>query len=373
METLAATVPFGNLAEEVKEIRSEVEEAVARVLERGWFVLGEEVEAFEAEFASFLGAKYAVGCGNGTDAITLALRALDLPAGAEVITVANTCVPTAAGIRDAGCTLRLVDCDADTLEMDARALERALTPSTRAVVPVHLYGSCPNIEEIAQVCRHAGVPLVEDCAQAHGARFKGQPAGRWGQLSAWSFYPSKNLGAYGDGGAVVTDDLLLAERLRRLRNYGQRVRYYHDEEGRNSRLDELQAAILRVKLRHLESWNGRRRELAHRYDRLLADCEVRVPLILSDCEPARHLYPILVPGGNRENVLVALQQRGIATQIHYPVPIHLQKAYASSFLGSRFPAAELVANELLSLPLYPQLSDSQVDRVAAALRESLKA
>lgn len=372
METTVERVLFGNLADEVSEVRGEIDEALARVLGRGWFVLGQEGEAFEAEFASFLGAGHAVGCGNGTDAITLALRALELPPGAEVITVANTCVPTAAGIRDAGCTLRLVDCDPKTLQMDASALERALTPKTRAVVPVHLYGSCPDIEVIARICRRAGVPLLEDCAQAHGAIFKSHPAGRWGVMSAWSFYPSKNLGAYGDGGAVVTDDPALAERLQRLRNYGQRVRYYHDDEGRNSRLDEIQAAILRVKLRHLDSWNERRRHLAGVYQTELASSGAEVPPLTEGCVSVRHLYPIRVPAARRDQIRDEMKQRGVDTQIHYPVPIHRQKAYASMFSGEEFPVAEQAAAEIITLPLYPQLDEAHVRRVAAALRESIE-
>jgi dTDP-4-amino-4,6-dideoxygalactose transaminase len=365
------TVPFGDLALEVREIRAEVDKAIARVLTRGWFVLGQEGEAFERDFAAFLGAGFAIGCGNGTDAITLALRALGLGSGDEVITVANTCVPTAAGIRDAGCALRLVDCDPITLQMDADALQSAITPSTKAVVPVHLFGSSPDMREIRRICQSAGVPIVEDCAQAHGAQSGGRPAGRWGDLSAWSFYPSKNLGAYGDGGAVVTDDPALADRVRRLRNYGQRVRYYHDEEGRNSRLDELQAAILQVKLRQLDQWNARRRQLAELYTAHLNESPIGIPRVRDDCVSARHLYPIRIANEGRDQIREALKRHGIDAQIHYPVPIHRQKAYLAEFQGHRFPAAEQAAGELLSLPLYPQLADEQVQRVASVLLESL--
>ncbi len=371
MQAVTEKILFGDLGREVEEIRDEIDEAINRVLARGWFVLGTEGEEFENEFAAFLGAKYAIGCGNGTDAITLGLRALGVGEGDEVITVANTCVPTAAGIRDAGCRLRLVDCDSATLQMSADALEQALTPATRAVVPVHLYGSCPDMGRITEICRRAGVPIVEDCAQAHGASIDGRMAGRWGDLSAWSFYPSKNLGAYGDGGAVTTDDPTLAEKSRRLRNYGQRVRYYHDEEGRNSRLDEMQAAILRVKLRHLERWNARRREIAEAYETLLAGSTVRVPQLSNKCISVRHLFPMRVHSERRDAVREDLKGQGIDTQIHYPVPIHLQKAYAPMFEGERYEVAEEVAGELLTLPLYPQMNDEQVRRVAAALRESI--
>jgi dTDP-4-amino-4,6-dideoxygalactose transaminase len=372
-DTLTEVIPFGDLAREAREIRDEIDEAVARVLDRGWFVLGREGEAFEEEFAAHLGARHAVGCGNGTDAITLALRAFGLGPGDEVITAANTCVPTAAGIRDAGCELRLVDCDPDTLQMDAAALARAVTPKTRAVVPVHLYGSCPDMEAVMEVCGRAGLAVVEDCAQAHGAEVGGRRAGRWGALSAWSFYPSKNLGAYGDGGAVTTDDDALAERLRRLRNYGQRVRYYHDEEGRNSRLDEMQAAVLRVKLRHLDRWNERRRRLADIYGESLEGGGARAPRLTDTCVPARHLYPVRVPAARRDRIRDELKRRGVETQIHYPVPVHRQRAYAGMFAGAEFPAAERAAAELVTLPLYPQMEEAQVRRAAAALREITEA
>lgn len=368
----ASVLPFGDLAAEVREIRSEIDDAVARVFDRGWFVLGAEGEAFEHEFAAWLGAAHAVGCGNGTDAITLSLRALGVGLGDEVITVANTCVPTVAGIRDVGCTVRLVDCDPDTLQMCPAALEKALTPATRAVVPVHLYGSCPDMGRICSLCSKAGVHVIEDCAQAHGAAWEGRPAGRWGVLSAWSFYPSKNLGAYGDGGAVITDDPALAERLRRTRNYGQRVRYYHDDEGRNSRLDEIQAAILRVKLRHLGRWNERRRQIAAIYAAELDRSDVRIPPVAAECLTVRHLYPVRVSAASRDAVRKSMESQGVATQIHYPVPIHRQRAYAGFFAGTSFPAAEGAADELISLPMFPQLSDGDARRAAGALVNALR-
>lgn len=363
-------IPFGDLALEVAEIRTEIDRAISRVLGSGWFVLGAELERFETQFAEYLGAQSAVGCGNGTEAITLALKALGVGAGDEVITVANTCVPTATGIRDAGCELRLVDCDSQTLQMDARRLAEAITEKTRAVIPVHLYGSCPNMAEIVEICRRAGVPIIEDCAQAHGAEINGRKAGRWGTMAAWSFYPSKNLGAYGDGGAVTTDDAELAEKLKRLRNYGQRVRYHHDEEGRNSRLDEMQAAILSIKLQHLDHWNERRRELAKIYDDELADCAIQIPQLAASCVSARHLYPVRVVAAQRDAVRARLAKRGIATQIHYPIPVHRQKAYIDLFPDASFPNAEQAAAELITLPLYPQMSDEQARRTATELRQA---
>lgn len=288
-------------------------------------------------------------------------------------TVTNTCVPTAVGIRATGCELKLVGCDADTLQMDAAQLKLAITERTRAVVPVHLYGACPDMEAIASVCREAKGPMVEDCAQAHGASWAGKAAGRWGIMSAWSFYPSKNLGAYGDGGAVATDDAAMAQAINRLRNYGQRVRYHHDEEGRNSRLDEIQAAILRAKLGHLSRWNEQRRALAAVYDHELAGAgaAVRIPMVPAACVSACHLYPVRVEAARRDAVRDAMQERGVATQIHYPVPIHRQKAYAASFEDASFPAAEAAAGELLTLPLFPQMTPEQARQAAAALVEVL--
>jgi dTDP-3-amino-3,4,6-trideoxy-alpha-D-glucose transaminase len=355
-------VPFGDLRREVEEIGSEVSAAIDRVMESGWFVLGEEVERFEQEFAAWLGVRQVVACGNGTDAITLALRALDLPSGAAVVTVTNTCVPSAAGIRDAGCSLRLVDCDPRTLQMDPQKLDDALSAGAAAVLPVHLFGSSPDLRAIREICDRRGVPMVEDCAQAHGGALRGIKAGTWGRLSAWSFYPSKNLGAYGDGGAVATDDSSIAAQLRQLRNYGQTVRYHHDREGRNSRLDEMQAAILRVKLRHLDRWNARRAAIAERYDTAFGALAVAIE---EGCSPSRHLYPVrcAASANERDAIRSKLLTRGVATQIHYPIPIHQQKAYAAMFAGCSFPVAEAACNSILSLPLFPQLDPAEVDYV----------
>ena len=365
-------IPFGDLRREVHELHDEVNTSIARVLERGWFVLGSELEHFEQEFASYLGMRHVVGCANGTDAITLALRACDLGPGDEVITVANTCVPTAAGIRDAGCTLRLVDCNSSTLQMDADRLESAITPSTRAVVPVHLYGTSPDMHAIRKICDSRNLILVEDCAQAHGATFQNRSAGSWGHLSAWSFYPSKNLGAYGDGGAVATDSEELATKLRMLRNYGQRIRYYHDAEGRNSRLDEIQAAVLRVKLRHLDEWNSRRRAIAAQYDEMIDHAVLEIPAVTEGCEPARHLYPVRVTSGAaaRDQLRTLLREEGVDTQIHYPVPIHRQPAYASLFDAERFPEADAACDQVLSLPMFPQLSLDEARFTASELLRS---
>ena len=361
-------VPFGDLARETAELGAALHDTVSRVLTRGWFVLGPELESFEETFAQLCGVRHAVGCGNGTDAITLALRALGLGGGDEVITVANTCVPTAAGIRAAGCTIRLVDCDARTLQMDVPALETAITSRTRAVVPVYLYGSAPDMRSIAEICDRKRVALVGDCAQAHGTSFHGVGAAQYGQLSTWSFYPSKNLGAYGDGGAVLTDDPALATRLRMLRNYGQSRRYHHDVEGSNSRLDELQAAILSLKLPKLELWNERRRTIAAMYGDALGEV-VQIPPLEPGTTSSRHLFPIRVPSARRDAIRDSLGAAGIGTQIHYPIPLHRQRAYADSFANLSFQNAEAAAGELISLPLFPQLRDEEVHAVIDAVRE----
>ena len=365
--TPSSRIRFGDLGLEVQEIRQEVDTAIARVLDRGWFVLGSEGEAFEKEFASWLGAADAAGCGNGTDAITLALKAIGVGPHDEVITVANTCVPTAAGIRDSGAELRVVDCDPDTLQISPSAVASAISSRTRAVVAVHLYGNPPDLDALSEICEARGVALIEDCAQAHGTSLRDRPAGTIGRISAWSFYPSKNIGAYGDGGAVVSNDTALTDAVRRLRNYGQRVRYYHDEEGRNSRLDELQAAILRVKLRHIDRWNEARRKLASLYEERFAGTAVFVPKLVSGATSSRHLFPVMVPDGRRDEIRDALAKEGIETLIHYPVPLHLQKAFSENIKTGALPVSESAARRLITLPLYPQLAQEDVARTAEAL------
>jgi dTDP-3-amino-3,4,6-trideoxy-alpha-D-glucose transaminase len=348
----AATAPiaFNDLRPQYAALRAELDEAVGRVLQRGWFILGPELEAFEAEFAAYCGARHAVGVGPGD----------------EVVTVAFTAVPTVNAISLAGARPVFVDVDPTTRTMDPARVEAALTPRTRALLPVHLYGHAADMAPLRELAERRGLWLIEDAAQAHGTRYRGQRTGTLGHLAAFSFYPTKNLGAYGDAGAVVTDDEVLARRLRLLRNYGQTDRYHHQLEGVNSRLDELQAAILRVKLRHLDAWNTARRERAARYTAALAG--LATPREAPWTYHTYHLYVVEVPA--RARVQQALAAAGIGTLVHYPVPVHLQPAYAH--LGvprGALPVSERLADTVLSLPLYPELPLAEVDRVAAALCE----
>jgi dTDP-3-amino-3,4,6-trideoxy-alpha-D-glucose transaminase len=356
-------IPFGDLAREGAEIGAEVRTAVGSVLARGRFILGDEVAAFEREFAAWIGTPHAIGCASGTEAIALALMALDVAAGDEVIVPANTCVPTATGIRMTGALPVPVDVRPDTLMIDVDAAARARTPRTKAIVPVHLYGAPADLDPLVAL----GLPIVEDCAQSHGARYRGRTTGTIGIASCFSFYPSKNLGAYGDAGAVCTSDPALAERLRRLRQYGQSGRYHHVEEGINSRMDELQGAILRVKLRHLDGWNARRGSIAATYARELVG--VTLVAVTPGGESVHHLFPVLV--ARRDDFQRALAARGVETIVHYPTPLHLVPSYRGWGFGEgAFPVAEDAARRVLSLPIFPQLTDDEVRTVVAAVREA---
>jgi dTDP-4-amino-4,6-dideoxygalactose transaminase len=358
-------VPFADLRRTTAAVRAELDAATARVLDSGWFVMGDEGRAFEREFAEWCGTAHAVGCASGTDAIELALRALGVGPGDEVVTQANTCVPTVAGIERAGATPVLCDVEPEAGTMDAESLRRTIGPDTRAVVPVHLYGQCTDVDALRDAA--GGLPLVEDCAQAHGAALRGRPAGTMGELGTFSFYPTKNLGAVGDGGAVVTADAALDERLRLIRTYGEAERYVHVEHGVNSRLDELQAALLRAKLPRLTAWNERRAAIAATYDAALEGTPVRPLARLPDRRAVFHLYVVLT--GAREAFRARLSDAGVGTLVHYPQPIH---AYAPYRDLRRDPgglaAAEALAAEVVSLPLYPELTDGEVEHVAAAAR-----
>ncbi len=364
---LASRVAFGALADDYRGKRAAIDAGVARVLERGWFILGEEVARFEEEFARAVGAGFAVACANGTEAITLALAAAGAGPGDGVVLPANTCTATLAGLRQSGATPLLADVDPATLTLDAASAARALGPGAKFLLPVHLYGGVADLEGLAALASERGLVLVEDCAQSHGARLGARATGSFGRTAAFSFYPSKNLGAYGDGGAVTTNDAAVAERLRQLRQYGWSRRDYAEREGWNSRLDEIQAAILRAKLPHLETENARRREIAARYDAAFAALPVEVLRSRPGTTPARHLYPLRLEA--RDAFRSHLAGRGVETGIHYPVPLHLHPAYA--FLGHRrgdFPVSEAACDRAVSLPIYPSLSDAQADAVIAAVR-----
>ena len=364
------TVPQANPGAGYRALKPEIDAAVARALDSGWYILGGEGRAFEAEYAAWLGAGTAVGCGNGTDAIALALRGLGIGMGCTVVTVSHTAVATVAAIESTGATPLLLDIEPDHYTMDPAELAAVLAhppaglPPIRAVIPVHLYGQVADIEVIESLCRRHGVALIEDCAQAHGARRNGRMAGTFGDAATFSFYPTKNLGALGDGGAVVARDPGLAVRLAALRQYGWTRHYISDMVGVNSRLDEVQAAILRVKLVHLDAANARRRAIAAVYDSVLGP---RAPRRRKGSEHVYHLYVIRETA--REAAQARLRALGIGSGVHYPVPVHRQPAYDGRVaLGpSGCVATERAAAEVLSLPLWPEMSDAQVETVRAAL------
>jgi dTDP-4-amino-4,6-dideoxygalactose transaminase len=361
------TIPFFDLKQQYASIQSEIDEASARVLKNGWFILGPEVEAFENEFAEYSGARHGIGVGSGTEALHLALLALGVGTGDEVITVPNTAVATVAAIELAGAQPMLVDVCADSMTMDPAQVEAAITPRTRALIPVHLFGQSADLDPLMQIARKHNLTLLEDCAQAHGATYRGKRVGTFGDLAAFSFYPTKNLGAYGDGGIVLTNDARLAERVRLARQYGWRERYESETRGLNSRLDEWQAAILRVKLKHLDDWNQARRERAASYTELLPNRRVRAPVEMPYARHVFHLY--IVQAERRAALAEFLEAHGIGTAIHYPKPVHLQAAYRHLAPEGALPVAEKLAREILSLPLYPELALADVRLVAETIRD----
>lgn len=359
-------IPFLDLKAQYAALREEVEEAVQRVLASGWYILGPEVEAFESEFAAYIGAPYAVGVGSGTEALHLALWACDVGPGDEVITVSHTAVATVAAVCLRGARPVFVDIDPVTYTMDVAQVAERLTPRTKALLPVHLYGQAAEMAPLVDLARRSGLRVIEDAAQAHGATYRGRKVGTWGDIACFSFYPTKNLGAYGDGGMVVTGDRQLAERVRLLREYAWRERYVSESLGTNSRLDELHAAVLRVKLRHLDEWNAARRERAALYARLLGESPLRLP---REGPERTHVYHLYVVAHEKRNGLRAhLQGQGVGTAVHYPVPVHLQPGYREYGAGpGSLPASEKAAREVLSLPLYPELPLEAVERVAEAV------
>lgn len=357
-------IPFNQLKPLHDLIADEVAEAMLRVADSGWYILGPEVKAFEQEFADYHGAPYAVGVANGTDAIELAIRAGGIGAGDEVITVSHTAMATVTAIESAGATPVLVDIDPQTFTLDPEKTRAAVTDKTRAIVVVHIYGQPADLDALKSIADEHDILLIEDCAQAHGAEYKGQKVGTIGHMGTFSFYPTKNMGAYGDGGAVITGDESLAENLRGLRNYGQTTRYTHQTRGTNSRLDELQAAILRVKLKHLDSHNQRRRDIAAIYDERLTG--VVIPYVSEDVKPVYHLY--VIRDANRDQFTEDLKADGIGTLIHYPIPIHLQASQQDMGLGQgSLPETEKAASEIVSLPMYIGLSDDDVIAVCDAI------
>ena len=363
-------IPLLDLKAEYAEIKDEVDEAVRRVVSSARFILGEEVESFEREFAPFCGADHAIGVGSGTDALLLALLALDIGPGDEVITTPMTFIATAEAISLRGAKPVFVDVDLRTHNIDPGCIEAAITPHTKAIIPVHLHGQPVEIDPILDLARQHHLVVIEDAAQAHGAEYKGRKVGTLADMACFSFYPGKNIGAYGDAGMVTTDDPDLARRIMLLRDHGRTSKYEHQILGFNWRMDALQAAILRAKLMHLAAWNQRRSEIAAQYDLLLKDAAVHAPAVPDGIKPVWHHYAIDVE--NRDLIQEKLKAEGIETGVHYPIPLHLQPAY--QFLGYRpgdFPNAERVAQTTLSLPIYPALSNDRVQHVVETLMDLL--
>ncbi|GAA2780337.1 DegT/DnrJ/EryC1/StrS family aminotransferase [Crossiella cryophila] len=361
-------VPFLDLKAPHEELRAELDAAYRRVVDSGWFLLGPELAAFEAEFAAYCEAEHCVAVGSGCDALELILRALDIGPGDEVIVPSATFIASWLAVSAAGATPVPVEPDEDTLLIDPKQVEAAITPRTKAIMPVHLYGQPADLDALEAIAAEHGLHVVEDAAQAHGARYKGRRVGAGSIAAAFSFYPGKNLGALGDGGAVVTSSAELADKLRLLRNYGSRVKYQHEIQATNSRLDELQAAMLRVKLPALDRWNDRRKEVADRYLRELADIEDLVlPVVPVWAEPVWHLF--VVRCAERDAVQERLAGLGIGTLIHYPVAVHRSPAYADGSWGE-LPVADQVAERVLSLPIGPHMSEDEVTAVISGVREA---
>ena len=360
-------VKFVDLSRQYQAIKTEIDSAMAPVLEKTDFILGDAVRRLEEEFAAYCDAEYAIGVDNGTSALELALRALGVGPGDEVLVPANSFIASASGVSFTGATPVFVDVDPVTYNIDPAQLEQHITPRTKAILPVHLYGQPADMDPIMDVARRHNLLVVEDACQAHGARYKGRRVGSFGHAGAFSFYPGKNLGAYGDGGAIVTNDAKVAETLRIMRNCGQREKYHHVMLSYNRRLDTLQAAILRVKLRYLDQWNSLRRQWADLYTQLLADTGIQTPTVAPDRDHVFHLYVVQVD--DRQNMQAYLSANGVATGIHYPIPIHLQEAYADlGYKPGAFPVVEAGAPRLLSLPMFPEMREEEVEHVITQVR-----
>jgi dTDP-4-amino-4,6-dideoxygalactose transaminase len=363
-------IPLVDLHAQYLTIKDEIDDAIARVISRSAFIGGEELRQFEKEFAKYCEAKACVGVGNGTDALYLALRALGIGPGDEVITVAHTFIATAETISLAGAQPVFVDVKADSMLMDPDLLEAAITSRTRAIIPVHLYGQPCEMDRIMAIARRHGLKVIEDAAQAHGARWQGKRAGSMGDAACFSFFPGKNLGAFGDGGAVVSQDENLIERIRALANHGRVDKYIHENEGVNSRLDGMNAAILRVKLRNLDAWNASRRRHARQYVEVLRGSAAVLPVVNPNAEAVWHLFVVKVPA--RDHVQARLNEQGIAAGVHYPVPLHWQPAYRHLKIAEdALPVTERVAASIISLPMYPELSQDQITTVTRTLIDAI--
>lgn len=362
-------VPFLDLAASYRELQAELESAVLQSLRSGWYIGGEDVAGFEADFAAYTHTAHCVGVANGLEALHLALRAMGVGPGDEVIVPSNTFIATWLAVSECGAVPVPVEPDAQTCNIDVSKLLAAITPRTKVIIPVHLYGQPADMDAVLQIARQHGLLVLEDAAQAQGATYKGQAIGGHADAVAWSFYPGKNLGALGDAGAVTTQDAALADKIRMLRNYGSRQRYVNEVQGYNSRLDPVQAAALRVKLRHLDAWNERRAGIAARYSTTFADCGLTLPFVPVWAKPSWHLYCVRHP--LRDALRDKLSAAGVETLVHYPIPPHLQAAYAGlGFDKGAFPLAEDMANTLLSLPIGPAMTEAQVNWVIASVQQA---
>jgi dTDP-4-amino-4,6-dideoxygalactose transaminase len=361
------TVPFLDLRASYLELKEEVDEAVGRVIDSGRYLLGDELEGFEREFARFIGVKHCIGVANGLDALRLSLKAMGVGQGDEVIVPAHTYIATWLAVSEVGARPIPVEPDQQTYNLDPAMIEATLSKRTKAIVAVHLYGQAADMDPIIEIARRYGLVILEDAAQAHGARYKTRRVGGLGLAAGWSFYPGKNLGAFGDAGAVTTDDGELAEKIRTLRNYGSRVKYVNEVKGSNSRLDEIQAAVLRVKLKYLDTWNLRRSAVAEAYVSGLRDVRITLPYVPSWADPAWHVFVVL--SDERDLLRRALALENISTLIHYPIPPYAQAAYSDlSISREEFPACEAIQQRVLSLPIGPHISDEEAARVIAAVK-----
>jgi len=360
-------VPYLDLAAQIRPLRQEIDAAIAKTLDNCSFCLGPDVAQFEKDFARFCGAEHAVAFNSGTSALHVAMLLLNVGPGDEVISTPFTFVATSWAISYVGAKPVYVDIDDQTFNLDPKLVKRAITPRTKVILPVHLYGHPFDIDSMLQICREHKLPLVEDAAQAHGANYRGKVIGTFGVMSCFSFYPGKNLGAAGEGGALVTNDAALATRARALREHGSTVRYYHEEVGYNYRMEGVQGAVLGVKLKHLAQWTTGRRRVAHRYHELLAGTPLQLPREADYAESAWHLYVVRHP--RRDELKKHLEANGVGCGLHYPLPLHLQKCYASlGYKAGDFPVAEKAARECLSLPIYPELTEEQIQRVVEVVK-----